>query len=229
MPGPLPTRPVQPGWPAEDPAPAPGPGPAGKGVRCGFSAAGQGAWAGTVSPAEPFSHTSFDLWPEVPPMGVSHGKKPRAGPGALGATPGPVSIGSAERGQSSPAQVVGRGPSCDRKASWAGLGSHSCSMAVLDAPCTAGGLRRRNPISSLRKLPEKCVCRGHSPVGGKPEAREEVCRPPLHCTQGPLPCPQRPFISRALCRPGPGMACSHLSDTLVTEHSFCCNIFPSSD
>lgn len=207
----------------------PAPGLPGRALDAAFQQLGRGPGRVRCPPQSLSLTPHLTFGRRSPPMGVSHRKKPQAGPGALRATPGPVSIGSAERGQSSPAQVVGRGPGCDRKASWAGLGSHFCSVAVLDAPCTAGGLRRRNPISSLRKLPEKCVCRGHSPGGGKPEAREEVCRPPLHCTQGPLPCPQRPFISRALCRPGPGMARSHLSDTLVTEHSFCCNIFPSSD
>lgn len=51
-----------------------------------------------------------------------------AGPGALRATPGFVSIGSAERGQSSPAQVVGRGPGCDREA--------SCDLASAEWPET---------------------------------------------------------------------------------------------
>lgn len=60
----------------------------------------------------------------------------------------------------------------------------------------------------------------NSPGGGKPEAWEKVCRPPLCRTQGPLPCPQRLFISSA---PGGGKVTS--PDTVVTEQSFCCDTF----
>lgn len=55
------------------------------------------------------------------------------------------------------------------QSSWPGVtflllaGSEGHAQGVLDAPCPAGGLGRKNLISFLRKLPEKCICTGQQP------------------------------------------------------------------
>lgn len=55
------------------------------------------------------------------------------------------------------------------QSSWPGVtflllaGSEGHAQGVLDAPCPAGGLGRKNLIFFLRKLPEKCICTGQQP------------------------------------------------------------------
>lgn len=80
------------------------------------------------------------------------------------------------------------------------VGSEGDPRGSADAPLLRWGLGRTNPISCLRKLPEKCCAEANSPgtLGGS-RSRGEGCRPPLS-----TPKASASLFLQALCLCGPG-------------------------